>query len=416
MPKEDFIAALDIGSSGVTAALGFNRKDNKIEVVSCAHKECVKGIKSGVVLDIQKVSQTISDVIEEVEEKAGVKSISDLYIAVRGTYISSINNRGIYNITRTDKDINEEDVANVIANAKAIHIPSDREIMHVIPQQFYIDKHDGFLNPVGMEGSILEADVHIISVNNSHINNISKVVANAGYNYIEHVYHLLPLSEMILSEEEKSIGSMVIDFGDQTTSVAIYYKGKMYFSTEIPMGGYHITNDISAALNISHDSAKMLKEKYGCAISSSLSDIEDEPITVIGLDRVSKKQVRPSQIMEYIQPRVEEILERITDALSKSDYDSVAAGAVITGGGALLKGMKEAVKQVFNARDVRLGYLNPDMVNFKDEDLNKQKYFSAISLLCYPFYLTNIVYYDELYRKKGSNVKRWISFVKGLFR
>jgi cell division ATPase FtsA len=160
----------------------------------------------------------------------------------------------------------------------------------------------------------------------------------------------------------------------------------------------------------------MLKEKYGCAISSSLSDIEDEPITVIGLDRVSKKQVRPSQIMEYIQPRVEEILERITDALSKSDYDSVAAGAVITGGGALLKGMKEAVKQVFNARDVRLGYLNPDMVNFKDEDLNKQKYFSAISLLCYPFYLTNIVYYDELYRKKGSNVKRWISFVKGLFR
>jgi len=415
MPKENFIAGLDIGSDKVTCVIGVEDPSNgKIKIVSGASKYCLKGIKGGVVVDISQVSNTISSVIEEAEEEIKGESINEVYLGVRGTHITSLNNRGVYNITRTDKEINSEDVFSVIENAKAIHIPPDREIIHVIPQNFSLDKEHGFPNPVGMEGSILEVNVHIITASSSHLNNISKAVANAGFNYVEHLYHLYPLCEIILSEEEKNIGSILINIGDQTTSIAIYYEGKICFSKELAFGSYHITKDISSALHTPLDVAKELKEKYGSAISSLIEN--NDPVTIVGLDRVTKKQVRPTELLEYIQPRVQEILEKIREIVVKSGYSDYAKGAVLSGGGSLLKGMPQAVKKILEVKDVHYGFPNPEYVVFDGEEYKNQEYFSAIGLICYPYIIKpNMSEYMDS-KRNITSVKQILSWFKELFR
>jgi len=414
MPKENFIAGLDIGSDKITCVIASEDPGGKLKIVSGAGKDCLKGVKNGVVVDISQVSNVISAVIEEAEGKINGESITDVYLGVRGAHLASMNNRGIYNITRTDKEINSEDVLNVIENAKAVHIPSDREIIHVIPQSFSLDKEKGFPNPVGMEGAILEVNVHIITASSSHLNNISKAVSNSGLNYLEHLYHLFPLAEIVLSEEEKNIGSILIDIGDQTTSVAIYYEGKICFSREIPFGSYYITKDIASALHTPLDVAKDLKEKYGSAISSLVE--ENEQIPIVGIDRVTKKQVRPSELLEFIQPRVEEMLVNIKDIISKSEYSDYAIGAVLVGGGSLLKGMPQAVKKVLDVKDVRYGFPNPEYVIFGDEEYRNQQYASAIGLVCYPYFVKPGIS-EQIYNKKNAAVlKQVAAWLKDLFR
>lgn len=413
MAKENLIAGLDIGSDKVSCVIAAEDPSGVLRIISGASKYCMKGIKNGVVVDISQVSNTISSVMEEAEEKLKGESINEVYLGFRGSHVSSVNNRGIYNITRTDKEINQEDVMNVIENAKAIHIPPDREIIHVIPQHYSIDKEKGFPNPVGMEGSILEVNVHIITASSSHLNNIAKAVANAGFNYVEHVYHLYPLAEILLSEEEKNIGSILIDIGDQTTSLAIYYEGKICFSKEFSFGSFYITKDISSALHVPLEVAKELKEKYGCAISSLIKN--DDPITVVGLDRVTKKQVRPAELFEYISPRVQEILEKIREVVYKSGYADYARGVVLSGGGALLKGMPQAVQKIFEAKDVHLGFPNPEYVIFEEDEYKKQEYFSAIGLVCYPYFVKPQSYQGFSSTRNSNFIKQFLFWIKELF-
>ncbi|HOL61984.1 MAG: cell division protein FtsA [Elusimicrobiales bacterium] len=413
MDKDEIITALDIGSDSVVCAAGKVMPDNRIELLYASSRHSKKGLKNGVVINISALSNTFKDLIEEVEKEAGDIRITEVYAGVRGSHIDSMNNQGVYTVTRSDKEIISEDVFGVIENAKAIHLPNEREIIHVIPQEFSLDKEKGFENPVGMEGNILETNVHIITGNISHLNNISKTLANAGFTLKEHVYHLYPLAEAVLTDEEKKLGSLLIDIGDQTTSIAIYHEGKIRFSKDILIGSFHITNDIALALHIPFDEANKIKENYGYAMSSLLE--EDKEIEVLSMDRTSKRKITQSNLIDYIKPRVEEILLEIKSTVDKTDYAEYLNGIVLTGGGSLLKGMDKAVERVFKAQDVRYGFVNPDYVEIKDKKYLDQKYATAISLLSYPVIIKPQLEQFSMSNLDSNGFERFFSWIKNLF-
>jgi len=250
MPKSDIIAGLDMGSSRVTCVLAeHDAESEKIRILAGASVPC-KGLKGGVVVNIAETQRAIASVMEQAEEKAK-EIVGEVYLGVRGGHIQTFNNRGAYNIARADKEITAEDVSNVIENAKAIPIPSDREILHVIPQGFSLDRQRGVPNPVGMEGALLEVGVHIVTAQSSHINNLMKSVSQAGFRVVDTVYNLLAIGELVVSPEEKDLGCLLIDIGGQTTAIGIYYEGSLRFSSEIPLGGDNVTRDIAYGLGTS---------------------------------------------------------------------------------------------------------------------------------------------------------------------
>ncbi|MBI4656402.1 MAG: cell division protein FtsA [Elusimicrobia bacterium] len=382
MPKSDIVAGLDIGSGRVTCVIAeYNPEIGKIKILSGSSVAC-KGLKGGVVINISEASKSIMRAMEEAEEKAK-DMIGEVYLGVRGYHIQSFNNRGAYNVARTDREITAEDVSNVIENAKTISLSSDREILHVIPQGFSLDKQKGVPNPVGMEGNLLEVSVHIVTASASHINNLLKSVANAGFKVVETIYAPIALGEIVVSPEEKDLGCLLIDLGGQTTSVCAYYEGSLYFSREIPIGGDHITKDMAHALRTSMNTAQYVKEKHG-AVLSTLVEAE-QTVTVTGLDGRTSREIKPKDLLDYIQPRVEEIYDKINVVLQGSNYADLPGGAVLTGGGSLLKGMPEAAEQILDLQQARIGLPRNEMVDCPEEYLNPV-YTTAMALVCYPYF------------------------------
>ncbi len=404
MVKSDILAGLDIGSGKITCVLATHEpKDDLVKVLSASCVPC-KGVKGGVVVDIPNAANSVRAAIEEAEEKIN-EIVGEVYLGIRGYHIESFNNRGAYNIARTDKEITADDVASVIDNAKAIKITAEREILHIVPQGFSLDKQKGVPNPVGMEGSLLEVNVHIVISASSHLNNLVKTIGQAGFKVSESVYNLLGLGEIVVTPEEKDLGCLLIDIGGQTTSVGIYYDGTLQFSKEIPIGGDYITRDIAYGLGTAMRTAREIKEKYGAAISSL---VEDEMITVTSLDRRTQREIRPRDLLDFIQPRVEEIFSKIDHALQTSGYSDLCRnGAILTGGCSLLKGMPEACQQVLDLQQARMGYPAAEIVDCPQEYMT-QEYLTAIGLACYPFFKNSYTEYSTSHKSPlGRTVLRW---------
>ncbi len=382
MTKSDIIASIDMGSGRVTCILAVHdQKTDSIKVLSGATLPC-KGLKGGVVVDIPETANVIADVMEQAEEKIG-DTVGEVFLGIRGYHIESFNNRGAYNIARTDKEISAEDVESVIENARAIKITPDREILHIVPQGFSLDKQKGVPNPVGMEGSLLEVNVHIVTAAVSHVNNLIKSVAQSGFRVAESVYNLLGVGEIVITPEEKDLGCLLVDIGGQTTSIGIYYDGSLQFSREIPLGGDYITRDIAYGLGTTIRAAKEIKEKYGAVLVAAVDD--EDTITVTALDGRTKKEIKPSDLLEYIQPRAEEIFSKIDHALQTSGLsDLCRSGAVLVGGSSLLKGMPDACQQYLELKQTRLGFPNAENIDSPEEYLN-QTYITAMGLVCYPY-------------------------------
>lgn len=383
MAKSDVIAGLDMGSNKITCVIAaHDPQTDRIRIISGSSVPC-KGIKGGVVVDIPDASNAVRAAIEEAEEKAD-EIVGEVYAGIRGYHIDSFNNKGAYNIARSDKEITTEDVSSVIENAKAIKISPDREILHILPQGFSLDKQKGVPNPVGMEGSLLEVNVHIVLSASSHLNNLVKAIFQAGFRVAEPVYNLLGLGEIVVTPEEKDLGCLLVDIGGQTTSIGIYYDGNLVFSKEIPIGGDYITRDIAYGLGTTMRNAMEIKEKYGAVISNLVDD--DETIAVSSLDQRTSKEVKPRELLEYIQPRVEEIFSKVALALQTSGYsDLCRSGAILTGGCSNMKGMSEACQQVLELNQARSGYPNAEIVQCPAQYLN-QTYMTAIGLVCYPYF------------------------------
>lgn len=412
MAKQDVVAGLDLGSGRVACVVGAPDPEGQgMQILGGATVPC-RGVKGGVVINIQDAARSIRQAVEKAEEQAGGAMVHGVYLGVRGAHLESFNNRGAYNIARTDKEITTEDVNAVVENAKAIPISNDREILHVIPQGFGLDRQRGVPDPVGMEGSLLEVEVHIVTASSNHLNNLNRAVAEAGFDVTEAIYSPLALGDFLVTPEERDLGSMLVDLGGQSISLVVYSEGAVRFTREVDLGTDAITRDLAVGLQTHMPTAERIKVDHGVAHPSLVNGGGDVPVAFKGLDGRTEKQARLAVLTDIILPRVEELLTIVGETVQNSNYADVVlpCGAVLTGGGAMMKGFPEAAKQVLNM-SARLGLPHSGIVQAPDNLLDPT-YSTALALVCYP--------QSSLYRATGLAARRepsrWKRRLRGFFK
>ena len=379
MAKTNIVVGLDVGSSKLTAVAAAHDFDtNTLQILSGRSVPC-KGVRGGVVSDIRETSSAVAYLLGGMERELN-KDISNLFVGVRGAHLESFSNHGTYNISRADKEITSTDMELAIENAKSMPLKNDNEIVNVFTQGFAIDKLRGITNPEGMEGSLLEVDVHITTGSSTHLNNLAKAIQRPGYRIDNMFYGLVPLGHCVLTQEEKDIGAMIIDLGGETMSVGIYIDGILKYSRDIPYGCDLITSDLSRLLHTSRQNAKEIKEKYGVAFPTFLD--EEGEIPVPSLDGRSTHPIKKSYILDIIQPRVEELFEQIQHCVATSGYKNMAVVGVLTGGGSQMPGMTDQAVNILGLKEVRRGIIQRDLVTSDDEFFDPM-YSTAMALALY---------------------------------
>ena len=376
----ELIAGLDVGSGRVTCLIGSpDLATGAVKVLGGASVAC-RGLKGGVVINIHEAASAVTRAVEEAEAAVNA-TVSSVWLGVRGSHLQSFNNRGAYNIARTDREITADDVNAVVSSARAIPLSSDREILHVVPQGFSLDRQRGVPHPVGMEASLLEVDVHLVTASSAHLNNIMKTVAQAGFEVVEPVYGLLAAGETLVTPEEKELGCVLIDFGGQSISLGVYCEGAIKYSKELALGSDFITRDLAVGLKTSIATAERIKMEHGIAHPSLLNG--DVDIECNGIDGRTPMRIKSSLMMGIILPRVEEIFSVIAEDLQNSSYADVIApgGAILTGGGSMMRGTIEAASQILGV-PVRRGVPHPDHIQ-ADEQWLSPVYSTALGLLQY---------------------------------
>ena len=371
---EEIIVGLDIGTTKICAVVGEVTPDG-IEIVGIGSHPS-EGLRKGVVINIEKTVNSIKEAIEEAETMAGCE-ISSVYAGIAGGHIKGFNSHGV--IALKEGEVTKKDVERVIEAASAVAIPMDREVIHILTQEYIVDEQDGITDPLGMAGVRLEAKIHIVTGAVTSAQNIIKCANRAGLDVCDIVLESLASSEAVLSEEERNLGVALIDFGGGTTDMAIFSKGSIKHTSVLPLGGNNLTYDISIGLRTPRIEAEKIKIKYGCGLSSMIS--RDETIEVPGVGN-GKGRVLSRQILgEILEPRVEEIFNLIHDDLTRSGYeDMINSGVVITGGSSELTGIPEVAEQVFNC-PARIGY--PQKITGLVEVVNKPMYATAVGLVVY---------------------------------
>ena len=378
MAKITVHAGLDIGSAQTIVVIGSRNEETGVVSILGAGKAPCRGLKGGVVVNISESKLAIARAVEEAETQSH-EMVQSLLVGIRGPHIETFNHRGAITISRTDKEITSEDVDQVIVNAKAIQLSSDREILHTVPQDFSVDKQSGVADPIGMEGSHLSVDVHIAVASSSHISNIVKSINMGGFSCDDLIYGVFAVGDAVVSDEEKDLGVALIDIGGQTSNIAIYLDRSVRFTKELPIGGELVTKDISFGLKTSFSVAQELKEKFGMSNVNLLS--EDQTIEFFAVDGRTKRQVQQKELVEILQSRVEEIFELINQELQKSNYSEVIPGGIVlTGGFSKLAGIDKTAEEIFGV-SVHLGH--PIGVEGAPEIISDPTYATAIGLLKY---------------------------------
>jgi cell division protein FtsA len=346
--QEEIIVGLDIGTTKICAIVG-QVTDDGVDIIGIGTHPS-RGLRKGVVVNIESTVASIKKAVEEAELMAGCE-ISSVYAGIAGGHIRGINSHGV--VALKDKEVRQVDVDRVIHAAQAVAIPLDREVIHVIPQEFILDDQDGIHDPIGMSGVRFEAKVHIVTAAVTSAQNIIKSVNRAGLNVDDIVLEQLASSEAALGHEEKELGVALIDIGGGTTDLAIFSQGSIVHTSVLSLGGNHLTNDIAVGLRTPAVEAEKIKRKYGCSMPSMVEKEETIEVPSVGGrgERLLSRQI----LAEIIEPRMEEIFSLVRQDISKSGYeDLIASGIVLTGGTANLEGISELAEQVFNL-PVRVG-------------------------------------------------------------
>ena len=343
MPKnENRVVGLDIGTTKILAVVG-EITDKGLDIVGIGSSPS-RGMRKGVVADIDSTVESIKKAVEEAEQMAGGE-INVVIAGIAGSHIKGFNSRGV--IAIKDKEVTQGDIERVIDAAKAVAIPMDREVLHVLPQQFVIDEQDGIKKPLGMSGVRLEAEVHIVTGAVTSVQNIIKSCNRAGLEVRDIVLQQLASSYAALTEEEKNLGVALLDIGGGTTDIAIFNQGSIWHTSVIALGGNHVTNDISVGLRTPPAEAEKIKRKYGCALASLVRP--EESIEVPSVGGREKRTLSRMVLAEIVQPRVEEILELAKREMEKSGFlEMIPSGIVVTGGSVILEGLPELAEQVFD--------------------------------------------------------------------
>lgn len=347
--EERLIVGLDIGTSKVLAIVGEIAPGGAVEIIGVGHHPS-RGLKKGVVVNIESTVQSIQRAVEEAELMAGCE-IHSVFVGIAGSHITSFNSHGIVAIK--DKEVGLSDVERVIEAARALAIPADQRVLHILPQEFVIDKQEGIREPIGMCGVRLEAKVHIITGAVSAAQNIVKCVRRCGLEADDIILEQLASSIAVLSEDEKELGVCLVDIGGGTTDICIFTDGAIRHTAVIPIAGDQVTNDIAVALRTPTQHAEEIKKQYGCALTALAAEDETIEVPSVG-DRAPRKLARQT-LAEVIEPRVEELFTLVAAELRRSGFeDLVGSGVVLTGGSSKLQGMVELAEEVFHM-PVRLG-------------------------------------------------------------
>jgi cell division protein FtsA len=406
--KEKYLVGLDVGTSKVTAVVGELVDGAGLDVVGIGVAES-HGIKRGAVVNLEAAVDSIKKAIEEAELMAGVE-IDSVHLALSGPQIKGFNSRGVIAVAGKNREITREDVRRAIDAAKAVSLPTGREILHVLPQDFVVDEQDGISAPVGMTGARLEVNVHIITGNQSSTQNIVACVNRAGVEVAETVVEQLAASEAVLTQDEKELGVALVDIGGGTTDIAIYERGSLWHTAVVAIGGDHFTNDIAVGLRTPAPDAEKVKRKCGCALSGMVDEDETMEVASVGgrRPRVMARRI----LSEILQPRAEEIFHLVWDEIRRAGYEkSLNSGIVLTGGGSILDGMPEIAEQIFDL-PIRRGF--PGNVGGLSDHVSSPTFATGVGLTLYGY--RNTLESSRGPGGAGAFVRVAAIRIRGLFR
>ncbi len=372
---KNLIVGLDIGTSKVAAIVGEITPDGGIDIIGIGSNRS-RGLKKGVVVNLESTVHSIQRAVEEAELMAGCQ-INSVYVGIAGSHISSLNSNGVVAIR--DNEVILSDIDRVIDSARAVAIPSDQKILHIMPQEFIIDGQEGIKEPVGMAGIRLEAKVHIVTGAVSAAQNIIKCVRRCGLEVDDIILEQLASSSSVLTDDEKELGVCLVDIGGGTTDIAVFCDGFIRHTAVIPIAGDQVTNDIAVALRTPTQHADEIKLKYACALTQLVQEDEVLDVPSIG-DRPTRKISR-SNLAEIIEPRYEELMMLVQAELRRSGFENIVpAGIVLTGGSAKVEGLVELAEEVFHM-PVRLGC--PQYVSGLNEVVRNPIYATGVGLLIF---------------------------------
>jgi cell division protein FtsA len=400
----EIVVGLDIGTTKICAIVG-ELTENGIDIIGIGTHPS-KGLRKGVVVNIEATVASIRRAIEEAELMGGCE-IANVYTGIAGGHIKGFNSQGI--VAVKDKEVREADVVRVIDAAKAVAIPLDREVIHVLPQEFIIDEQGGIREPLGMSGVRLEAKVHIVTGAVSSAQNIVKCANRTGLNVSDIVLQPLASAEAVLSEDEKELGVCLVDMGGGTTDIAIFSGGSIVHTAVIALGGNNLTSDIAIGLRTPAHEAERIKQKYGCALASMVNKEETIEVPSVGgrQPRVLGRQI----LCEILEPRVEEIFQLVQREIQRCGYeDLLASGVVVTGGSTLLAGLPELAEEVLGL-PVRRGM--PRGIGGLVDVVKSPMYATGVGLVIYGAKhqdrrIFRIREENNVYKKVKGRMREWL--------
>ncbi|HQO75438.1 MAG TPA: cell division protein FtsA [Candidatus Saccharicenans sp.] len=380
MARNNYLVGLDIGTKKTVAIIGEVTEEQKVEIIGIGVAES-KGIRKGVVVNLDQTISAIKKAQEEAELMAGVE-IDSAYVGISGAHIKSFNSRGVVAVSGKNRQITREDIKRVIDQARALSIPPDREIIHIIPQEFIVDEQDGIKDPLGMSGIKLEVNVHIVTSAITSLQNLKNCLERSNIGIQEIVLNQIATSYSTLTQDERELGVGLIDLGAGTTEVAIFERGSLWYTSTIPLGGDNFTNDIAVGLRTPIPEAEKIKKKYGC-VALPITE-EQETIEVPTVGKSKKSRLLSRQILaDIIQPRAEEIFRLVDGDIKRMGYEkSLNSGLVLTGGTALLDGLEEVAEEIFDL-PVRRG--DPSYIGGLIDRVSTPDYATAVGLILYGY-------------------------------
>ncbi len=373
--RDNVLASIDVGSSKVCTLVGELTPEEDLRILGVGVTPA-QGVKKGMVDNIQEATDAITSSVEKAERSSGSRVLA-AHVSINGNHVNSLNNRGIATIPGRQRPITNQDIDRAIEEAQALNLPTNREVLHVIPRLFIVDGQEHVSDPVGMYGQRLDMETHIVTGSVTAVQNLTQCVESAGVQVETLVLSPLAAAEAVLEEEEKRQGIIVADIGGGTTSIAVFVDGAVFHTAVLPVGGYHLTHDLVAGLRAPFSAAEDLKTEYGSALPSRINPEEMVELEAFGGQR--HKEVSRRRLAEILQARVEEILEMIYIDAKRAGFDEmIAAGLVLTGGTAALHGIDELAEQVLGM-PVRTGV--PKGIHGLSDSLNSPAYAASVGLL-----------------------------------
>ncbi len=386
-PTQEYVAAVDIGTTKIVAIIGRREKNGKIRIIGTG-KAMSKGVKRGVVLNIEETAASIQEAVKQARDQSGI-NFDQVFVGIAGQHIKSIKNRGYRYIESQEDEIAQEDVDILTSDMYKIPLEAGEEIIHVIPQNYIVDSETGVKNPVGMTGKRLEANFHIVIGHVASAKNTTKCINRLGMQVQRLILEPLASSDAVLTDDEKEAGVALLDIGGGTTDVAVYYDGIIRHTAVIPFGGNVITNDIKEGCAILQRQAELLKVQFGSALGDLAPD--DKVVTIPGINGRDPKEISFKSLAFIIQARMEEIIDAVAFELENSGFmDKLGAGIALTGGGALLKHLPQLVK-FKTGLDVRVGFPNENFVFDTFKEINQPPFSTSVGLI-----LKGFEYLDEM--------------------